>query len=79
MREIEHTPQTVEGLCGLARRLGYRDPLFQLTNRDGSVVGDLLYFLEDNPGACEAVIGWVSDNRHLWEGPEEEDEEDAEA
>jgi hypothetical protein len=53
--EILNTKNTVKGLCKMASQLGYKDPAFQLLNSDGSVVGDLLYFLEDNPGAIEAV------------------------
>jgi hypothetical protein len=54
--EILDTKQTLNGLCKLARELGYKDPCFQLQNSDGSVVGDFLYFLEDNPGVMEAII-----------------------
>lgn len=60
--EILGTRYTVKGLCGLARQLGYVDSFHQLANSDGTVVGDFLCFLEDNPGACEAVIDWAFDN-----------------
>lgn len=60
--EIESMRPTVEGLCRLARKLGYKDPCGQLVNRDGSCVGDLLYFFEDNPGALEAVLEWTLEN-----------------
>lgn len=60
-QEIENTRRTVNGLCGLARKLDYKDPLYQLTNSDGTCVGDLLIFFEDNPGAVEAVIEWAAD------------------
>ena len=56
--EISETQETVKGLCKLARELGYRDPCFQLQNSDGTVAGDLLYFLADNPSACGAIIDW---------------------
>ena len=79
--DIPHTRLTVEGLCKLANKLGYNDPLRQLINRDGSAVGDLLYFLEDNPGAIEALIDWIYEESETaqWEvEPEEEDDEEEE-
>lgn len=77
--EVEDTKQTVKGLCGLARKLGYRDPFSQLIMDDGSVVGDLLDFFEDNPGACAAVIEWVLDEGRHRDGSQlEEDEENDE-
>jgi hypothetical protein len=71
-REVESIKSDTNGLCKLARILGYKDPCSQLINSDGSVVGDLLYFLEDNPGACEAIVDWVLENSDL-----EEEEEDS--
>lgn len=76
--EVENTDQTVEGLCNLANQLGYRDPMRQLINHDGSCIGDFLYFLEDNPGACEAIINFVLDHGHDYDGNPLEDEEDEE-
>lgn len=72
-KEIDDTKPTPQGLCALARRLGYKDPFSQLIYPDGSVVGDLLEFFEDNPGACEAVVEWVLDE---YGTDEEEDDED---
>jgi hypothetical protein len=72
--EIENTKQTYQGLCKLASKLGYKDPFYQLQNSDGSVVGDLLAFFEDNPGACEAVIEWASENYGTVELEDEADE-----
>jgi len=69
--EVGNTKHTVKGLCKLARQLGYKDPCFQLMNDDGTVVGDMLYFFEDNPGAIEAVVNWVLEHYDL----EEEEEE----
>lgn len=81
IKELEDTKQTQQGLCKLAAQLGYKDPFHQLRNNDGSVVGDLLEFLDDNPGACAAIIEWVSDNAAIFnikeEDEDEEDEEDA--
>jgi len=46
-------------LCNMARELGSKDPFNQLQNNDGSCVGDLICFLEDNPGAIDAIKNWV--------------------
>lgn len=46
-------------LCKLACALGYKDPCHQMMNKDGSCVGDLICFFEDNPGAIEAIKEWV--------------------
>lgn len=74
LNDVNDTKHSIEGLSRLARLLGYKDPLYQLQNRDGSVVGDFLYFLEDNPGAAEAVINWVLEN-HAPFADDSEDEE----
>jgi hypothetical protein len=49
----------VENLCQVVRAVGYRDPMYwgQLSNK--AAVGDLLLFLEDNPGAIEAMFNWI--------------------
>lgn len=60
--EILNTKETVNGLCKLARKLGYKDPCYQLINNDGSVVGDLLYMMEDNSGMIGAMLEWIADN-----------------
>lgn len=46
-------------LCKIARALGYRDPLFQGSLSQGGYSGDLMIFLEDNPGAIEAIMNWI--------------------
>lgn len=53
---------SIENMCNMARELGYHDPCSQLYNKDGSCVGDFLYFLEDNPGAMESLMGWITEN-----------------
>lgn len=73
--DIYDTHPTVVGLCKLANKLGYRDPFQQLINSDGSCVGDLLDFFEDNPGAIEEVINWVADQYGNEEYDEDEDDE----
>ena len=51
----------VEQLCQLTRALGYRDSQYfgQLTSK--ASLGDLVMFLEDNPGAVEALHTWIRD------------------
>ena len=51
----------VERLCQLTGDLGYRDPQYfgQLTST--ACIGNLVLFLEDNPGAIEAIMDWVRD------------------
>jgi hypothetical protein len=51
----------VEGLCQLARALGYKDSMYfgQLSSK--AALGDLLMLLEDNPGAIEALHNWIRD------------------
>ena len=62
-------------LCQLCRHLGFKDPFNQLMNNDGiSCVGDLMCFLEDNPGAIGALYDWINDNYRA--ELEEEDEDD---
>lgn len=73
---ILDTNPNVKGLCKLACELGYKDPFYQLTNSDGSVVGDLLLLLEDNPGACEAIINWLAENYSDSDESEDSDDED---
>jgi len=53
--------QGVENLCQLTRALGYKDPQYwgQLSSK--AYMGDLLMFLEDNPGAVEALHTWIRD------------------
>jgi len=56
-------------LCGLARHLGYKDPMYSMQNSDGSTISDLMLFLQDNPGAIQAVFEWVNKNH-----PQDDDE-----
>lgn len=52
----------VTNLCQVARAIGYKDPVYfgQLTSK--AAIGDLICFLEDNPGAIEAIYDWIRDN-----------------
>lgn len=52
----------LQNLCKVACAIGYTDPTRQLINNDGSCVGDLLCFLEDNPGAIDALLEWITEN-----------------
>jgi hypothetical protein len=74
---MKNYKSSVSGLCNMARDLGYKDPCSQLINRDGSCVGDFLVFLEDNPGAIEAVFEWAMEN-HDMDSDEDEDEDEDE-
>lgn len=64
----------VSNLCKLVSLLGYRDPFQQGQLSDGGCFGDLICFLEDNPGAMEAVVDWIRENHD--EEIEEDDEEE---
>jgi hypothetical protein len=61
----------LEDLCKLARKLGYKDRLFQMQLSKDACVWDLLEFLEDNSGAIEAIYEWIDDNF-----PDGEDEDE---
>lgn len=51
----------VVNLCRLVRALGYKDPYHQMQLSEKASIGDLIMFLEDNPGAMEAIVNWVAD------------------
>ena len=51
----------VERLCQLAGDLGYRGPHHSVQLTSTACVGNLVMFLEDNPGAIEAIVNWVRD------------------
>ncbi len=55
----------ISGLEQLSDALGYKETSFHLQMSKGDRVIDLqsvLNFLEDNPGAIEAVFQWAEDN-----------------
>jgi hypothetical protein len=69
----------VKNLCRLTNAIGYKDPqYFGQFAHDGSY-GDLIEFLEDNPGAVEAIIDWIGEqdfpewNEALTEDEDEEE------
>lgn len=60
----------VEDLAKLVRVLGYNDSQY-FGQFQGGCIGDLIYFLEDNPGAVEAILNWIDENVEV-EGDEDE-------
>jgi hypothetical protein len=64
----KHTQQTrtegetgVKNLCKLVNAMGYSDEFrFGSFEYNGSY-GDLITFLEDNPGCIEAIKEWIGD------------------
>lgn len=51
----------VENLCKLVSAIGYKDPQYYGQLSNGASLGDLVNFLEDNPGAIEAIINWIGE------------------
>ena len=49
----------VERLCQLAGDLGYRDPHHYGQFTSTACIGNLIMFLEDNPGAIDSIVEWV--------------------
>lgn len=52
----------VSNLCKLVSLLGYKDPQYNGSLSEGGHLGDLMCFLEDNPGAIEAIVTWAEEN-----------------
>lgn len=65
----------VENLCRLCRLLGYKDSTYFGQFAGGSI-GDLIEFLEDNPGAVEAVVDFIRENEAAYDLPEVGEEPD---
>lgn len=66
----------LKNLCRYVRTLGYKDDFNQLQLSSDACVGDLLLFLEDNPGAIEAMLDWVDDNADIYPDPNGDNDED---
>ena len=49
----------VVNLCKIAAAIGYKDPQYFGQMERGAVLGDLICFLEDNPGAVSAIMEWI--------------------
>ncbi len=62
--------RAIDDLCEMAETLGYKDKYGQLICNNGAAVSSFLYFLENNPGAVEAIYDWVREN-YLSEDDEE--------
>ena len=56
----------VVNLCRLVNVLGYNDPLYFGQMAPDASIGDLICFLEDNPGAIEAIINFIGDSGTAW-------------
>jgi hypothetical protein len=54
-------PKGVENLAKLVHFMGYEDFQRYGQIRGGAALGDILEFLEDNPGAIEALHNWIRD------------------
>lgn len=68
----------VENLARLCNGIGYKDTqYFGQFAPDGSY-GDLIEFLQDNPGAVEAVVNFIRENASAYDVPEPEEEDDEE-
>lgn len=52
----------LEHLCHLVSALGYKDPNYQLQLSSKASVGDLINFLEDNPGLFEVILEFIKNN-----------------
>lgn len=77
-REIENfSIRKSEDICLFAEMIGnYRDRYGQLQCNNGAFVSSLLNFLDDNPGAMEALRDWVLENYDLEEENEDDSNED---
>lgn len=50
-------------MAKLANGLGYKDQQYYGQLAPQASIGDLMEFFEDNPGAVEAVVNWVREQR----------------
>lgn len=66
----------VSNLCQIAALIGYRDPMGFGSLSAGGKIGDLICFLEDNPGCVEAILTWIEDNEDAFDLDEGEDEDE---
>lgn len=59
--------QGVINTCKIVRAIGYKDPYMSGQMAPGACTSDLILFLEDNPGALEAIGDWIrSQNVPEW-------------
>jgi hypothetical protein len=81
-----HSTEGARGLKNLAklvRLLGHKDFQSYGMFENGAAAGDILTFLEENPGAIEALYNWVDENYSdelgaLVDEEEDDEEEDLE-
>lgn len=67
----------VKHLCRLVHLMGHQDQM-HMGQFQGACYGDLINFLEDNPGACEKIVEFIQENAELWDvftGEQEENDE----
>jgi len=50
----------VQNLCQLVRAMGYKDPMYFGQFTPTASLGDLICFLEDNPGAITAIHDFIA-------------------
>jgi hypothetical protein len=75
--KIEDLNSSVNDLICLSEHLGYTDRnRFFRIGSSGANLASLVNFLEDNPGAIEAIYNWAEDNYSDKFGPDTEDLED---
>lgn len=67
----------VKKLCGLIGQAGVGDDPFRHGQHEHGCYGDLIAFLEDNPGAVEALVGFIKENFDEEEAESDEEEEPA--
>lgn len=54
----------VENFAKIVNAIGYSDTINRYGQmRGGACLGDIFVFLEDNPGALEALIEWIQSRR----------------
>ncbi|MFY4731218.1 hypothetical protein [Nitrospira sp. BLG_2] len=51
----------IQNLCKLLGDMGYHDRMNRMGHYGDQPLGNLVDFLEDNPGAMEAIITWIGD------------------
>jgi len=72
----------VKNLCKLVGYLGYKDQLHFGKFDSNASYGYLIEFLEDNPGAVEAIVEFIEEHEEIWKDniesylPEKEEEDE---
>lgn len=66
-KEIENFRlRSFQDLCKLVETIGYRSTLGQYNN-NGSNIGALADFIDDNPGVLEVIQQWILENHAVEE------------